>query len=95
MDDKPTHDDAAVVTTDTPSTIGRVIIEPMPEHLEDCYEIEPITGGIIRKARPGAPKITSEDVRRWLEEADQEYDEQKMGIGNEVSTRYQHTARLG
>jgi len=82
MDDKPSHDADAVAQPalpETSSTVGRVIIEPMPEHLEDDYEIEPITGGIIRKARPGEPKFTSEDVRRWLEEADREYDERKMG----------------
>ena len=65
--------------TDTESTVGRVIIEPMPQHLEDRYEIEPITGGIRVKARPGEPKITSEDVRRIMEEQDREYDERKAG----------------
>ncbi len=70
--------DAQPDATNIITTVGRVVIEPMPEHLEDCYEIEPITGGIRVKARPGERKITSEDVRRMIEEMDQEDAERAM-----------------
>ncbi len=82
MDDKPSDDAEAVFTqpapTDATSTVGRVIIEPMPEHLEDCYEIEPITGGIRRKARPGMRKYSTEDIKHMIEEMDDEDAERAM-----------------
>jgi hypothetical protein len=32
------------------------------------YIINPITGGIAFLSPPGTPPVTSEDVRRWLED---------------------------
>lgn len=32
------------------------------------YRVSPITGGIEFLSPPGTPPVTSEDVRRWLEE---------------------------
>jgi hypothetical protein len=32
------------------------------------YRVNPITGGIEFLSPPGTPPVTSEDVRRWLED---------------------------
>jgi hypothetical protein len=81
MDDKPSRDGDAVAQpplVDTSSTVGRVIIEPMPAHLEDCYEIEPITGGIRRKTRPDMRKYSTHDIRAMIEQMDEEDAERAM-----------------
>ena len=81
MDDKSNHvSDAGAqpALTDASSTVGRVIIDPMPEHLEDRYEIEPITGGIQVRAFPGGRKYSTEDIKRMIEEMDQEDAERAM-----------------
>ena len=81
MDDKPSNDSTAVAQPaleSGSSTIGQVIIAPMPEHLEDRYEIEPITGGIRVKAFPGGRRYSTEDIKHMIEEMDREDAERAM-----------------
>ncbi len=62
------NSDTTAEHTEPPHRKYRVRIEPMPEHLEERYGVDPLTGGVYVKAAPGEKSVSSEEIYKMLED---------------------------
>ncbi len=50
----------------TETDLQRVEPETSETELDSRYAISPLSGFLYVKARPGQPRVTSEQIREWL-----------------------------